>query len=179
MVVCLTGARFTMNAEVLRHDWASNDAIANPGSQPEGYWEQYQDPITGEILNNWVPGDGTIPNDDPLTPDVDERGIRTIDCLARGIVDGGIRVAGSTERFGDTYENIEFVKLWTPSRVKLTKRDRVTNIRAKRGGNVIWTDEDGAPIVFNVNGVTPLFDAFNRHVENFILLERAEVSSIA
>lgn len=168
MVRCLTGARFTMQAEVLRWEGIN---VGDSDDVTQGYWESYQDPITGEIMNRWVPGEP----DNPDTPEVDPTDVRTIDCLARGIVDGGIRVAGSTERFGDTYENIEFVKLWVPQRVKLTKRDRITNIRAKRGGEVIWTDEDGAPVVFNVNGISPLFDAFNRPVEKFVLLERAEV----
>lgn len=164
---CITGTRFTMNAEVLR--W---NAITEGTEEDvtEGHWESYQDPITGEIRNDWIPGTP----DNPSIPGDQSTVLRTIDCLARGIVDGGIRVAGSTERFGDEYTNVEYVKLWTPARTRITKRDRITNIRAKRGGDVVWTDEDGAPVVFNVNGVTPLFDAFNRHVENYVMLERAE-----
>lgn len=167
MVTCLTGARFTMVAEVLRWEGVTS---GGPTAVTPGEWATHQDPITGEILNNWVPGTP----DNSQTPSVDEStSVRTIDCLARGIVDGGIRVAGSTERFGDTYENIEFAKLWVPQNVKLFKNDRITNIRAKRGGDVIWTEADGSPVIFNVNGISPLFDAFNRPVEKFILLERA------
>lgn len=173
---CLTGARFTMNAEVLR--WSG---ITSGGTEEvtQGTWETYQDPITGEVLNRWVPGSET---DNPATPVDETVEPFTIDCVARGIVDGGIRVAGTTERFGDTYENIDHVKLWTPPSVRLSKRDRITNIRAKKNGQVVWQDEeygitesgDFRPTIFNVNGVTPLFDAFNNHVENFVLLERAE-----
>lgn len=166
-VRCLTGARFTMVAEVLRWQGISTGDADDVTS---GNWDTFQDPITGEVLNEWVPG--TV--DNSTTPDRDEyEAVRTIDCLARGIVDGGIRVAGSTERFGDMYENIEFAKLWVPQRVKLFKNDRITNIRAKRGGEVIWQEADGSPVIFNVNGISPLFDAFNRPVEKFILLERA------
>jgi hypothetical protein len=168
MVTCLTAARFTMNAEVLR--WEGIDT-GDSDDVTQGHWDTYQDPISGEILNTWVPGQAT---DDPSTPENEFSDPYTIDCLARGIVDGGIRVSGSTERFGDTYENIEFVKLWTPSRINLTKRDRITNIRDRRNGTVVWTEPDGSPVKFNVNGVTPLFDAFNRHIESFVLLERAE-----
>jgi hypothetical protein len=171
MVTCLTAARFTMVAEVLHWQGRTDHEETDTSPEPAGgHYETYQDPITGELLNDWVPG--TPDNTD--TPDTDESAIvRTIPCLARGIVDGGIRVAGSTERFGDTYENIEFAKLWVPQRIKLFKNDRITNIRAKRGGEVIWTEADGSPVVFNVNGISPLFDAFNRPVEKFILLERA------
>lgn len=157
-----------MQAEVLR--W-QGITTGDTNDVTEGTWDTFQDPISGEILNSWVPG--TI--DKVSTPTRDETSaVRTIDCLARGVVDGGIRVAGSTERFGDTYENIEFVKLWTPAHVKLTKRDRITNIRARRGGGVIWVDDTNAPLVFNVNGISPLFDAFNKPRENFVLLARAE-----
>jgi hypothetical protein len=142
----------------------------NPGGEFVGY----QDPITGEILNEWRPG--TV--DKPSTVRVEPtRALRTIPCLARGIVDGGIRVAGTTERFGDTYENVDYVKMWVPANVQVTKRDRITNIRSRRNGKVIWLDEeyeDGSrPTVFNVNGVTPLFDAFNNLKEWYCLLERA------
>ena len=176
MVKCLTGARFTMNAEVLRQVGDNPVNFDNDTTNDTGTWESYQDRISGEILNRWVPTDS---NSVPL-PTGSTAPVRTISCLARGIVDGGIRVAGTTERFGDTYENIDYVKMWVPASVRLSKRDRITNIRAKKGGKVVWLDEefgpdengDLRPTVFNVNGVTPLFDAFNNHVENFVLLEK-------
>jgi hypothetical protein len=161
-----------MNAEILRQvDVTGEDPVTGNNSTTSGTWVGSQDPITGAILNEWRPE--VIP-DNPDTPYTET--VSTINCLARGIVDGGIRVAGTTERFGDTYENIDYVKLWTPTSVRLSKRDQVTNIRDKRNGTIIWLDEeyeDGdRPTIFNVNGVTPLFDAFNRHVENFVLLEK-------
>lgn len=182
-VQCLTGARFNMNAEVLT--WAGSEPPPTPTSDnelpaPSGDWVTYQDPITGEIYNDWKPGEGVVViPDDPDTPDVDETAYdtKTIPCLARGIVDGGIRVAGSTERFGDMYENIDFVKLWVPAHIKLKKSDRITNIRDRRNGHVLWKDDEDAPIIFNVNGVVPLFNAFNKHVESFVLLERADATA--
>jgi hypothetical protein len=169
MVHCLTGARFTMNAEVLSWSGITTPDVEETVDQSP-VWQTYQDPITGEILNKWV-SESTGKADVPETPQ--NEAVRTIPCLARGIVDGGIRVAGSTEHFGDTYENIEYAKLWVPQNIKLHKNDRITNIRAKRGGEVIWTEADGSPVIFNVNGISPLFDAFNRPVEHFILLARA------
>lgn len=143
-----------------------------------GRYVDKQDPLTGEIVRVWEP----YP-DDQTTPDVNETAtFGTIKCLARGIVDGGIRVAGTTERFGDTYENIDYVKMWLPARTIVTKRDRITNI-TNPGGHVLWIDEeydDNNPLtlpkasMYNVNGVTPLFDAFNKLVEWFVLLERAQ-----
>lgn len=172
-VGCLTGARFTMTATLL-HQGDEN----GPTPDPDGYgtWVRQQDPLTGEIVRVWQP----IP-DDPSTVDVNETvTIGEIPCIARGIVDGGIRVAGTTERFGDLYDNIDYVKLWTPASVIVTKRDRITNIRDSKG-HITWLDEESIinpakATVYNVNGATPLYNAFNRLTEWFVLLERAAVS---
>lgn len=185
--VCLTGARFNMQATLLHQN---DDYVPVPGGDvidPNefGEWKESQDPLTGEIIRIWVPFEIITP-DDPNTPENDKVDIGTIPCVARGIVDGGIRVAGTTERFGDTYENIDYVKMWVPAHVRISKRDRVTNIKDATG-HVRWLDEefsdprDPADIpratLFNVNGVTPLFNAFNVMTEQFILLERATVGS--
>lgn len=175
---CLTGARFSMEATLLHQ----NDPYDGTGIDlgQYGEWVKSQDPLTGEIVRVWKP------YDDPATPSVNEDtlGIGTIPCIARGIVDGGIRVAGTTERFGDMYENIDFVKMWVPANVIISKRDRVTNIK-DASGRVRWLDEEFVDprttdtpkaTVFNVNGVTPLFNAFNDMTEQFVLLERASVS---
>jgi hypothetical protein len=171
----ITTHRFNMTATVLRQGQYIPDPV-DPGAW--GEWVEEQDPLTGEIVRVWKPFD-----DVPDTPDVDESvTFGTIRCLARGIVDGGIRVAGTTERFGDTYENVDYVKLWIPPKVKLSKRDRITNIR-NASGQIFWVDEEfddndeSTPpkaTVFNVNGITPLFDAFNKHVESYCQLERAD-----
>lgn len=160
-----------MDAEVLR--WTGTTE-GDADDVTEGVWETNQDPITGEILNTW---EKVKLSDIPATVHDETDETFTIRCVARGIVDGGIRVAGTTERFGDVYENIDYVKLWVPPRVRLSKRDRVTNIRLRKGGRVLWRNEEMAgspPTVFNVNGVTPLLDAFNRHVESYVMLERAD-----
>lgn len=169
---CLTGARFSMSATLLHRD----DYDGTPIDQGKyGQWVESQDPLTGQVVRVWEPN-----LDNPQTPeDEDTMHIGVIPCIARGIVDGGIRVAGTTERFGDTYENIDFVKMWIPASYNVSKADRITNIRDATG-RIRWLDEefpDTGPraTVFNVNGVTPLFNAFNQMTEQFVLLERAEV----
>lgn len=191
---CLTGARFTMKATLLHQ----NDNY-NPYPDPinpdlYGEWTESQDPLTGEVVRVWQPYTD-IP-DNPATPDTNETTFLEIPCVARGIVDGGIRVAGTTEWFGNQdYRNIDFVKMWIPPYVNITKRDRITNIKDAQG-RIMWRNEEYEPInpdkgldltdpttynsnvkatLFNVNGVTPLFNAFNRPVEQFVLLENAEV----
>lgn len=175
-IQCLTAARMTMGATLLHQ----NDPYSPVGDidiDLYGSWVDSQDPLTGEVVRVWKA------YDNPLTPEVNEDtlNIGNIQCVARGIVDGGIRVAGTTERFGDTYENIDYVKMWVPASTKISKRDRVTNIRDPRG-RILWVDEEFVDprtvevpraTVFNVNGVTPLLNAFNRHTESFVLLERA------
>lgn len=168
---CLTSGRFSMEATIL-HVNSSNGDFPDPDGF--GEWVDYQDPLTGQIVNVWTNREETP--DNPDTAEYDPQST-TIKCLARGIVDGGIRVAGTTERFGDAYQNIEFVKMWVPKGSGISKRDRITNIK-ERNGTIAWVDEEFDPAratVFNVNGVTPLFDGpFNQHKEDFILLEKAE-----
>lgn len=168
---CITGARFTMDAELLHWTGVQD---STPTDVSSGHWETYQDPITGEIRNKWV----ADPADNPDTPEV-ETTVKTFPCLARGIVDGSARAMSNTEIFGQDYENIEVIKMWIPTWVDISKSDRVTNIRWKKGGEVVWVDEEYSaeptrPTVFNVMGITPLFDAFNRPVDKYVMLEKVQ-----
>lgn len=167
MVVCLTSARFNMKADILKSGTA---APVDPDS-PDGEWVLEHDPDSNEIIRVWVP------SDNPDTPEDESGGTqKTFKCVARGIVDGGIRVAGTTERFSEMYEGVDYVKIWFPANVVITRRDRVTNIRTK-GGQVLWREEertDRAPTVFSVVGVTPIIDPFGKHIESTALLERVE-----
>lgn len=170
----LTGARFDQSATLL-HQGQQLPPEAGIDLSKYGQWVNSQDPLTGEIVRIWTPYDDPTP--DVNTPD--NITIAPIKCLARGIVDGGIRVAGTTEWFGADYRNIDFVKMWVPPKTIITKRDRITNITDK-SGHIQWLDEEfesnpDRATVFNVNGVTPLFNGFNRLVEKFVLLERAEI----
>lgn len=170
MVVCLASARFNMRADILKATKASEYVPPVDPDDGEGTWITTQDPDSGEIIREWKPGTG----DNPET--VEYEGLKSFKCLARGIVDGGIRVAGTTERFSETYDNADFVQMWFPAGVNITRRDRITNIRDPRG-NILWREEermDQAPTVFSVVGVTPLIDPFGRHTESKALLERAE-----
>ena len=178
-IQCLTAGRMTMSATVL-HQNQDYKPEGDINLDEFGTWERSQDPLTHEIIRVWKPFVSGIPaNPSGSTDRVTI--YDTIPCIARGIVDGGIRVAGTTERFGEAYENIDYVKLWVPANVILSKRDRVTNIRDPRG-NIVWLDEeftdpaiDPNPraTVFDVNGVTPLFNAFNRHTESYVMLQRS------
>ena len=171
-MICLTSARFTMKAEVLRWRGAENNKPPFDGNEPNGSWEQYQDPFTGQIKNVWKPG--LVDEDsDPLTPPVEE--IETFKCQARGVISQGVYASGSAEIFGLHYDNTEVVRLWVPKNVIISKSDRITNIRDSKSSTPVFIDYDfgNRPTIFNVHGVTPLFDGFNRHIQNYVMLERA------
>ena len=172
MVKCLSSVRMNMKADILRQT-SHNPALPDPTpGTPNGGWSEYQDPDSGELVRKWEPATKA---DNPATPTVYE-GLESFACIARGIVDGGIRVAGTTENFGDLYENVDFVVMTVPGGLRITKRDRVTNIR-NREGIVLWRNEEGSdyPTVFNVKGVTPIPDPWGKYMEQRVMLERAEI----
>lgn len=176
---CLTGARFNLIADVLRQ---SGDATDSSDPTDFGHWEDNQDPLTGDIIRVWVPE----VSDDPSTPDIDETQYYQIPCVVRGIIEGGVRAAGTTEDWSEIYKNVELARMFFPSNRILTKRDRVLNIRNKKG-QVLWKEEELGDstinddvvvyksTVFEVLGVTPVIGPFGEHIENYALLERAEV----
>lgn len=160
---CLGSARFNMLVDVLKPEGAPETLTG------AGHWVNRQDPDSGAILRLWVA-------EDPDTLQV-EGGLIAVPCLFRGVIDGGIRVAGTTERFSEVYENVDWAKITFPAHINITKRDRITNVR-DRNGNIIWREEEiegNPPTIFEVRGITPVINPFGRHVENTGLLERAEV----
>lgn len=172
MVVCLSSASFTMKADILRQ----TSGLSTPTA--EGSWEDWQDPITGEIIRKWIPV-----GDNPTTPEQENSLFGVLPCSARGIIDGGIRVAGTTERWGETYVDIDYVRIEFPTKYILTKRDRITNIRDPKG-HILWLEEELGPeggegtfraTVFEVLGVTPVLGPFNTHMKNVAMLQRADV----
>lgn len=179
MVKCLSSAAYTMKADILRQ----TSGLSTPSES--GDWQDYQDPITLEIIRRWI-----HVGDNPSSPNVNEgANVEPLNCSARGIIDGGIRVAGTTERWAETYIDIDYVRIEFPANKIVTKRDRITNIRDPKG-HIIWleeetpaTDVDSNPstpktfraTVFDVLGVTPVLGPFNQHMKNVAMLQRAEI----
>lgn len=172
---CISGAQFNMRASVLKPIGAP-EVNGTQDTDTEGHWTYIQDPTSGALIRTWV----TDVADNPTTPAneavIYDSKFDNVPCSIRGVIDGGIRVAGTTERFSETYENVDWVKATFPPSVNVTKRDRVTNIR-NRKGEVVWKEEESTnkPTVFNVMGVTPVLDHLGRVLYNTALLERAEV----
>lgn len=128
------------------------------------YQTTTRDPDSGQIKREWTePEDGI-----------------TVRNLTKGILGGGIRVVGSTETWGDDYEDVEWAKMNIRSQVVddgededvfITRRFRVTNIRDMRTGQQLWVGDDGLPIIFNIMGLTPIIDPFGRPMEYELLLK--------
>lgn len=155
-----------MRADILRQDGVDNPTTIND----EGSWAIKQDPESGEVIRVWQS------NPVAVNPDIPSN-LESFVCSARAIIDGGIRVAGTTERFNSDYYGSDWVKLIFPANVQISRRDRITNIRDS-SGKVLWIEEESetnAPTIFNVNGVSPLTDPFGRHIQSFALLERIEL----
>lgn len=156
-----------MSAEVLRYN---TDAVPLPDSPgADDIWVANQDPITGEIITDWTPG--VVDNPDTEEDESIEHII--IPCVAQGIYNSGIRAAGSDESFGAEYFNTEFIKMWIPAHIVVTKRDRITNIKDS-AGNPMFLDEEymDRPTVYNVQGVTPRTDPFGRLTDQFVFLKK-------
>lgn len=194
-MICLTSSTFVMTALVLKQgeytidhdDDPSTPEIRDPNSgSSNGRYEYEQDPISGSMERVWIPepvASSTFDFSDPeinLDPAEGAMSGRRIKCSARGILEGGIRVTATTERFStrgtlavEDYINFDF-----PANEIITRRDRITDIRDSKG-RLIWTEEEttGLPTVFEVTGVTPVIDPFGMPTKNFSLLERADDQS--
>ena len=175
---CVTSAKYNMTALVLPQ--AGGTYVPPTDDGEEGYWKTVQDPITGFIRRVWI--DGPV-EDDPDTPqDESLTGSRVSECQENAIITGGLNSQGTTERWTSKgeYDNVDFVEMRVPVDTVLKRRDRVTNI-TQPNGDILWLEEDhpnedgSVPAtVFQVRGSAPSLDIFNRPIENFVLLERAE-----
>jgi hypothetical protein len=121
------------------------------------YGETKSQSESGQIKRQWVLRASGVP------------------CIARSIKGQGIRVVGSTERYGPNYENVEIVKIQTA--FPTTKRDRISNILDARG-NLTW-QEDGVPLILEVAGALPILDGFGTLLEYDVISNRAEVQTLS
>ena len=174
---CLTNARLSMVCDILKPSGAPRPEY-DPAQPSIGGWDYRQDPDSGSIIKVWV----DYPDDPETEVNEESSGVtlRDIPVMARGVMTQGIYGAGSTERFSEIYENVDWVKATFAKGTNITKRDKVTNIRQKKTGELLWKEEEinGYPATtFNVMGITPIFDPFSNLIEYSVLLQRAEVQS--
>jgi len=166
---CITGARFNMKATVLNRTDAVD--VGNIEDSLPGHYETIQDEDTGGLKRVWVEAAPT-----PVkgkTPDVNAF---EIDCIARGFTDLGFRSSANTQSFDNgVYKATEVIQITYPARYILNRRQLITNIK-NSAGTIVWLEEEtGQATVFEVQGVTPGFDPFSRHLDNTAVLKRAAI----
>ena len=175
------GVRFNMRATVL-NEYASatpGESIPNPEEAIKtGHFEVVQDEETGGIKKVWVPDVAVA------TPVKRDRGTSwqnslnqfEIECYVRGLPEVGFRSSANNENFLDgVYKPFEAIQMVFPAKYVLNRRQLITNIRG-RNDMVLWLEEEtGQPTVFEVQGVTPTFDPFGKHIDNLTVLKRSEI----
>lgn len=155
---CLTSVRFAMLCDIVKP--------VGQTTGDQGVWPPYQDADSGAIVQRFT--ETETGSEDHI--------IKDVPLFAEAVLDGGIRVAGTTERFSKVYDAADWVKAVFPASTDITRRDRVTNIR-DRNGRVLWKEDEilgRPPTEFNVNGVAPVV-LIGKIVELDVLLERAPV----
>lgn len=154
---------------------AISDNDPTTGSE-NGRYEYVQDPISGARTRVWVP---EAPSESNKTEDGYMAG-RRVACSARAILEGGIRVTSTTERYSTrgTLDTVDYINFEFPANEVITRRDRITDIR-DRDGNLVWIEEESTsrPTIFEVTGVSPVTDPFGGHIKNTSLLARADDQS--
>lgn len=127
------------------------------------YQQQVVRNNSGQIVRNWN-------KQDPYT----------IQNRTEGILVQGFTTVASTEKWSKDYEPVEYAKMYISSiavdddekgAVTINRTFRVSNVRDRVSGDVLWINEDRDPIEFHVLGVTPIQDPFGRNVEYEILLK--------
>lgn len=167
---CLLDVRFNMIATVLNDYRPTSDDTTDVIQG--GHFETIQDPITGAISQKWIP-DQAVPNMPGTTTAVNVNQF-DIDCYVKGFTNPGFLSTPNTQSFDNgKYIPMEIVILVFPAKYFLNRNQYITNIR-NRSQTTLWLEEEtNLPTVFQVQGVTPGFDAFGRHVDNTAVLRRS------
>lgn len=99
--------------------------------------------------------------------------------LTEGVLIKGVRGAAVGENWSKDYEPVERAKMFISNNVIdtdpinpvfLTRRFRVSNIRDRATGRVLWLNDHDNPLEFNIEGIIPINDPFGKIVEYEVLL---------
>lgn len=178
MIPNLLNVRFNMRATVLNNYQPTASTPDAADIVRGGEWVIEQDEDTGGITRVWRETEIVA------TPVKRDRGLNwktnvnqfEIECYVRGFPEVGFRSSANNENFLDgVYKPFEAIQMVFPARYVLNRRMLVTNIRGK-SDTILWLEEEtGNPTVFEVQGVTPTFDPFGKHIDNLTVLKRAEI----
>lgn len=174
----LLDVRFNMRATVLNHYAATEPDEVVEQVTKSGHYETQQDDITGGIRQVWVEDTAVA---EPAKKDLGTNwrvdvNRYDIECYVRGFPEVGFRSSANTESFLDgLYNQFEAIQMIFPAKYVLNRRQYITNIR-NRNDVILWLEEEtGLPTVFEVQGVTPTFDPFGKHIDNLTVLKRAQI----
>jgi hypothetical protein len=169
---CLLDVRFNMIATVL-NDFRSANSGSVEDSVTGGHWETIQDPDTGALSQVWVEDVSTPPL--PGTTSTVNISRFDIECYVRGFQPGFLSTPNTQSFEGNRYIPSEIVTLVFPAKYFLNRNQYITNIRG-RDKRILWIEEEtGMPTVFEVQGTTPNFDPFGRHIDNTSVLKRSVI----
>lgn len=122
------------------------------------FTEQFsQDPDTGEFERGYVRGS-------------------VMKCYAAGIAASGKDTPGTYENFSGmgVYSSTDFVRVYSPSQIpKDAKVSFITDSLGK-----VFSEDDGAPTIYDSNGSTPIVSATGRIMEYVSMLSRSEVQDV-
>lgn len=136
----------------------------------KGTYKRVQDPDSGEVSTVFV--------EDPATTDPTAVSSYDIRCYARAYTALGYRSSANRESWvQQDYQSIESIQFDYPKGVLLNRQTLVTKLRGHQNlQDWLWLNEDtGKPIVWEVQGVSPVHDPFGKHIRNTTVLKRAEV----
>lgn len=183
-MMSLMNVRFNMRATVLndyqKHqvEVDSDGKVDTTNAVTGGHWETVQDDITGALTQQWIEDTVVVPPPrtgpgTTLKPSISRF---DIECYVRGFPEVGFRSSANTENWEDgIYKAMESIQMSFPAKYVLNRMQFVTNIRG-RDDRLLWLEEEtGQPTVFEVQGVTPTFDPFGRHIDNLAVLKRADI----
>lgn len=182
---CITGQRFNMKATVLTgiaQNQPAPEMVTPEAIEAElpGRWENIQDPDTGGIRREWVVDQAPVQTAAAgavvVMPSSANVQSFDIECYARGFTELGFRSSANTESFEDgVYKAGEVIQMVFPAKYALSRGFFVTSIRS-RTDELLWVEEEiSQATVFEVQGVTPTFDPFGRHIDNIAILKRSDI----
>lgn len=142
----------------------------NIDTRVAGTYQRVQDADSGEVRMKFVP--------DPSVTDPQVSSRFEIKCYARAYTALGYRSSANRESIvQQDYQAVESIQFDYPKSVLLNRQALITNIRGHESlDDWFWLNEDtGNPIVWEVQGVSPVHDPFGKHIRNTTVLKRAEV----
>lgn len=103
--------------------------------------------------------------------------LKTVNAYVYPYLEGGIRGMGTGERFDEKYSNTDYLRL--KSSIELDKRWRVTNIRKKKNGMVVYQEgTNGTPTIYNVDGSAPIANTLTGNIDEWLTtLSRSEIQA--